>query len=195
MDVPREAVTQLLGRMSRGDVDAADELLPLVEGELRAIAQSLMQDQGAGHTLQTTALVNEAWLRVGGAGASFEDRDHFLGVAARAMRSVLIDHARKKGAAKRGGGLRRVPLEELDALQVAFEERAADLLTLDDALTELAQVDPQLARFVELRFFGGLENAEVARLSDCSVRTVQRGWITARSWLACYLNEDGRRDG
>jgi RNA polymerase sigma factor (TIGR02999 family) len=174
--------TMLLRRLSSGDDGAADELLPLVYGELHALAARFMGERAAGHTLQPTALVNEAWLRLiePAAGGSFESRAHFLGVAAKAMRSVLVDHARRRGAQKRGGALERVPLEDIAEL---FEERASDLLALDEALTRLAAMDAQLGRIVELRFFGGLSVEETARTLGVSEPTIVRGWRVARMWL------------
>jgi RNA polymerase sigma factor (TIGR02999 family) len=174
--------TLLLHRMSDGDERAADELLPLVYGELHALAARYMGERAAGHTLQPTALVNEAWLRMiePESGASFESRAHFFGVAAKAMRSVLVDHARRRGAQKRGGAVERVPLEDIAAL---FEERASDLLALDESLTRLAAMDAQLGRIVELRFFGGLSVEETALALGVSQPTIVRGWRVARMWL------------
>jgi RNA polymerase sigma factor (TIGR02999 family) len=174
--------TLLLRRMSGGDDRAAEELMPLVYGELHALAARFMGGHAAGHTLQPTALVNEAWLRLiePTLGATFENRAHFLGVAARAMRSVLVDHARRRGAQKRGGAHERVPLEDIAAL---FEERASDLLALDEALTRLSVMDPQLGRIVELRFFGGLSVEETAGILEVSEPTIVRGWRVARMWL------------
>ena len=175
-------VTQLLQRMSAGDARAANDLMPLVYGELRAPAAGLLRDERARHTLQPTALVHEAYLRLAGAEASpaWEGHRHFLGVAAKAMRSVLVDHARRKPADKRGGGAERLPLEGIVA---AFEERVPDLLALDEALDRLEAMDGELARLVELRFFGGLTIEETARALDASVPTVVRGWRVARLWL------------
>jgi len=179
-------VTLLLQRLSAGEAGAADELIPLVYDELRRLARHRMADQPAEHTLGTTGLVHEAYLRMAGAGGPWEGKRHFLRVASRAMRSVLVDHARRKQAEKRGGGSRGEPLDELCA---AYEERALDLVALDEALTALGAEDEQLARIVELRFFVGLENAEVAEVLGCSTRTVERGWKTARSWLGAALGD------
>jgi RNA polymerase sigma factor (TIGR02999 family) len=177
-----EPVTRLLRRMSGGDAGAANELLPLLYDELHALAERLMRTPGAGRTLQPTALVNEAWLRLGeaGDGAGFEGRTHFLGVAAKAMRSVLIDQARRRASLKRGGAGERVPLESVLEL---FDDRASDVLALDEALTRLETLDPELARLVELRFFGGLSVEETARALGKSEPTVVRGWRVARLWL------------
>ena len=185
-----QPVTRLLRRMRDGDSLAADELLPLVYEELRALAARAMGQRSAGHTLQPTALVNEAWLRFAGDGEApeFQNRAHFLGVAARAMRSVLVDHARRRGAAKRVTGRERVPLEHVLDL---FEEHTSDLLALDEALTRLTTMDPELGRIVELRFFGGLSVEETAHALDCSEATVVRGWRVARLWLKNDLEPDG----
>lgn len=183
---PETEVTLLLQRMSDGDPMAARELIPLVYRELHSLARGKMSDQPDEHTLGATALVHEAYLRLAGAGGRWESRRHFLRIAAKAMRSVLVDHARRKGAEKRGGGMAREPLDDLCAM---YEERSVDLIALDDALEELTEKDEQLGRIVELRFFGGLENAQVAEVLDCSTRTVERGWRTARSWLSSSLGE------
>jgi RNA polymerase sigma factor (TIGR02999 family) len=174
--------TQLLQRMSNGDGSAADELLSLVYGELHSLAGRFMAERSSNHTLQPTALVHEAWLRLvePNPGSSFESRAHFLGVAAKAMRSVLVDHARRRNAQKRGGANERIPLDEISVL---FEERASDLLALDEALTRLSAMDPQLGRIVELRFFGGLSVEETARALEVSEPTIVRGWRVARMWL------------
>ncbi len=187
---PRTDVTQLLGRVKNGETEAEEELLPLVYGELYRIAQAQMRDQPAQHTLGATALVHEAYLRmVGGAGASegWESRRHFLRVAAKAMRSTLVDHARKKRSAKRGGDWKPTPLDELCA---QYEDRSVDLVALGEALERLAVEDEQLARIVDLRFFCGLENSRIAEVLGCSSRTVERGWSTARSWLSLALGDD-----
>ncbi|HEX6884375.1 MAG TPA: sigma-70 family RNA polymerase sigma factor [Planctomycetota bacterium] len=175
-------VTQLLQRLSAGDAQAAHDLLPLVYAELRALAAGLLRDEAARHTLQPTALVHEAYLRLAGAEVSpdWEGHRHFLGVAAKAMRSVLIDHARRKRAEKRGGAAERLPLEGIVA---AFEERVPDLFALDEALVRLEALDAELAQLVELRFFAGLTLEETARALGTSVPTVVRTWHVARLWL------------
>jgi RNA polymerase sigma factor (TIGR02999 family) len=175
-------VTQLLRRLSEGDAQAANELLPLVYGELRALAAGLLGDERARHTLQPTALVHEAYLRLVGAevGRDWEGHRHFVGVAAKAMRSVLIDHARRKRAEKRGGGAVRLSLE---GIVEALEERVPDLLALDEALVRLEAMDAELGRLVELRFFAGLTLEETARALGTSVPTVVRAWQVARLWL------------
>lgn len=182
------AVTSLLARMASGDANAAAELLPLVYQELRGIAQSAMGADDGAQTLQPTALVHEAWIRMAGAGASqqFASRAHFLGVASKAMRSVLVDHARKRATFKRGGERERLLLEDVVEL---FEESATDLLGLDSALEKLARVDAQLARIVELRFFGGCSVEDTAGALGVSEPTVVRGWRVARMWLRRELGE------
>ena len=187
-DDPRdEPFTELLQRMQDGDSEAGERVFSVVYSELRAQARRMMGG-GEGDTLQPTAVVNEAWIKLAaGQGADWQSRDHFLGFAARAMRSILVDYARAKKAAKRGGRAERVELDE--ALR-AYEERAIDLLALDEALERLSGADPVLARLVELRFFGGLTIAETARVLEVSTPTVERGWRAARSWLRSELDGD-----
>lgn len=174
-------ITRLLNRMGEGDTGAEGRLFDLVCRELRAEAHRQMRRQPEGHTLQTTALVHEAWLRlVRLTGSDWADRRHFLAVASRAMRSVLVDHAKARHRKKRDPGGRKLPL---DVVTVAYEERSGDLLSLDAALTRLGEVDPDAVRVVELRFFGGLAMPEVARVIGCSQRTAERQWTFARAWL------------
>jgi RNA polymerase sigma factor (TIGR02999 family) len=175
-------VTRLLRRMAQGDEAAPAELLPHLYEQLRGIAESLMAQQSPSHTLQPTALVHEAWLRM--SGGDYEGREHFAAVAARAMRSVLVDHARRKRADKRGGAALRVPA---DLLLERIEEEGADVLALEDALQRLGERDPELLRIVELRFFGGLSTEETARVLGISTATLTRSWKVARLWLAREL--------
>lgn len=186
-----EPVTLLLKQMADGDESAASELFELVYSDLRARAARLMQSEH-GHTLQPTAVVNEAWMKLAGGGVSWESRGHFLGVAAKAMRSVLVDHARAKKASKRGGDAQRVAL---DAAVHVFEERALDLVRLDAALEQLNQIDPKLGQLVELRFFGGLTIPETAEVMGVSTPTIERGWRAARSWLGHELSSKDEHDG
>jgi len=160
-----------------------------VYAQLRALAKGQFRSPSGGvQTLQPTALVHEAFLKIFGERApAFVDREHFLAVAATAMRTVLIDHARARAAAKRGGDQARVPL---DALLVPFEESACDVLALDDALGRLSKVSAQAARVVELRFFGGLEQTDVARVLGVSVSSIERDWRMARAWLRRELASD-----
>ncbi len=179
------AVTELLAALGAGERDAADRLLPIVYRELRQLAAARMARERAGHTLTPTALVHESWLRlVGGALPAFHDRRHFLGIAATAMRRVLIDHARGVQRDKRGGALLQVTLD--DALGAPGKD-PAELLLLDDALTRLADNDAQMARVVELRWFGGLSIEETAEVLETSPRTVNRAWTAARAWLGREL--------
>lgn len=175
----RATTTRLLRAAGSGIAGAADELLPLVYEELRRIAARLMGQERAGHTLQATALLNEAFVRLVEPGASYQDKAHFLRVAARAMRHVLVDHARARAAHKRAGG-RRV---DLDAEALVARDEGAGLLVVDETLARLAAVDPQLAQLVELRFFGGFDNREIAANLGLSLRAVERGWRTARAFL------------
>ena len=182
--------TRLLSRLTSGDAAAAHELLPLLYGQLREIAGRLMGDQRGDHTLQATALVNEAWLKLAGPAqrTDWESRGHFLRVASRAMRSVLVDHARARRSDKRGGpDALRLPLDE--AL-VAAESQVRDLLAFDEALDHLGALDDELAQLVELRFFGGLTHEEIARVLGVSVPTVERRWRTARMLLRKNLEPE-----
>jgi len=170
--------------LRRGAAETDEEIFGIFYKELHRIARRYMVGQSPGHTLQPTALVHEAWLRVVKADESIvNDRERFLAVAARAMRTVLVDASRRKQAKKRDGG-ERVPLDEI---LPAFEESATDLLVLDDALTQLAQRSARAARVVELRFFGGLSIEGTARVLEQSTATVERDWRTARAWLATRL--------
>ena len=176
-----KGVTEVLERVRRGEGDAAAELLVLVLGELRAIAERHMRGQQPWHTLEPTALVNEAYLRLFKNGvAEFNDRGHFLKAASRAMRCVLVDHARAGACQRRAAPGVRLPIEGLAEL---FEERAHDLVALDAALERLAEQDPRGAQVVELLFFGGRTEAETAEVLGVSERTVQRDWQMARAWL------------
>ena len=176
-----QQVTELLVAWDGGDQAALDELMPLVYEELRRLAHQYMSHERPDHTLHTSALVNEAYLRlVNQKNVRWQDRAHFFGIAARLMRQVLVDYARKRRYAKRGGNARRVPLDE--ALAVS-EERAADVMALDDALKSLAEIDPRQSQIVELRFFGGLSIEETATILKVSPGTVMRDWTLAKAWL------------
>ena len=174
-------VTQLLIDWSKGDRAALDQLIPIVESELRRLARRLLSKEKPGHTLQTSALINEAYLRlVDQKNVQWQNRAHFFAVSAQIMRHILIDHARSHRYAKRGAGARKVDLDEAALLP---DRRAAELIALDDALRELATVDPRKSKVVELRFFGGLSIEEAAEVMKISSGTVQREWRAARAWL------------
>lgn len=174
-------VTGLLLKWQQGDSAALDQLTPLVYDELRRIAHRYMRQERDGHTLQTTALVNEAYVRlVGKERVEWQNRTHFFAVTAQVMRHVLTDYARRRLYDKRGGGAEHIPLEDANAMT---QERAAELIALDEALNELAQLDPRKSRVVELRYFGGLSLEETADVLEVSVMTVRRDWRAAKAWL------------
>ena len=184
------AVTKLLRAWGNGDDDALERLTPLVEAELRRLARAYMARERRGHTLQITALVNEAFLRLTDARCvRWQDRAHFLGISARLMRRVLVDHARARGYQKRGGGAQRVTLDE--AL-LPSPEPAVDLVALDRALVALAAADIRKSRVIELRFFGGLSVEETADVLHVSADTVKRDWRLAKLWLLRELDGDAR---
>ncbi len=175
-----DSVTELLRAWSAGDSAASDKLIPLVYGELHRQAQRYLRREVDGHTLQTTALVHEAYLRlVDQRTARWESRTQFFGVAAQLMRRILVDHARKHNAAKRGGSAIQVPLDETAPAQ----ESDVDLVALDDALVRLARMDERQARVVELRYFTGLGINETAETLGISAATAKRDWVIARNWL------------
>src|SRR5215470_14472057 len=185
-------ITQWLVAWSNGDSAALDKLIPLVHEELRRLAKRYMRQERRrerqGVTLQTTALVNDAYLRlIDARNIQWESRAHFFAIAARLMRRIMVDYARSRNYLKRGGAAQRVSLEEAAVLS---EERAPDLVALDDALDALAKIDDRMSRVVELRFFGGLSVDETARVLKVSSKTVMRDWRLAKSWLLHEL--DGR---
>lgn len=173
-------VTRLLKAMTSGDPSAAGRLLPLVYAELHRLAASYMRRERQDHTLQPTALINEAYLRLAGGDVNWQSREHFIGVAAHVMRRVLVDYARAHKAKMRGGELRRVELDEGLAISV---ERSEEMLTLDEALNRLTEVNPRQATVVELRYFGGLSIEQIAAVLAISPRSVKRDWALARIWL------------
>ncbi len=178
-------VTALLDAWSRGDACALDRLLPLVYAELRQIAARRLRQERAGHTLQPTALVHEAYLRlVEQRNVDWHDRAHFYGVAAQVMRRILVDHARRHAARKRGDGAHRVPLEDVVQVLAAPD---TSVLALDQALTRLEQIDPGLGEIVELRAFGGMTIEEAAHVLKVSPSTAKREWRTAKAWLTREL--------
>ncbi len=183
---PQE-VTQLLADWAKGDRSALDKLVPLVHTELRRIAQRQMSQERPGHTLQATALVNEAYLKLAGQqGFDWQNRAHFFAVCAQVMRHILIDHARAHSREKRGGGAVKVSLN--DALVVA-DDQASHFIALDEALRALERLDPQKGKIVELRYFGGLSLEEVGEVMDVSPRTVRREWQRAKAWLYRMMTE------
>jgi RNA polymerase sigma factor (TIGR02999 family) len=178
-------ITRLLDDIQQGDVRAAEELLPLVYAELRGFARAKMAREQPGHTLQPTALVHEAWLRVGS--QSFENRAHFYGAAAEAMRRILVERARRKVAAKYGAGAQHV---DVDDIEIAAPTKQADeLLAMDEALDALALHDARKADLVRLRYFAGLSIEETAEVLGISVPTVKRDWAYARAWLFRHIGQ------
>jgi RNA polymerase sigma factor (TIGR02999 family) len=174
-------VTELLVRWRDGDREALDSLLPLVYDELRRIARHYLQGERSGHTLQSTALVNEAYVRmVAQDFPQWQNRAHFFAVAAQLMRQILVDHARSHRASKRGGNVYKVSLDEAEEQPLATD---VDIIALDDALKNLAEMDLQQSRVVELKFFAGLSIEDTAEVLNISPSTVKRDWITARAWL------------
>jgi RNA polymerase sigma factor (TIGR02999 family) len=180
-----ENVTQLLVAWGKGDEAARDELIPLVHDTLRRIARNQLRGERAGHSLETNALINEAYLKLIDQSVSWQNRAHFFGIAAKLMRQLLVDHARARHRLKRGGDQKQISLTTSAGI---LEERTVDLLALDEALEALAAVDLQSSRIVELRFFGGLTIEETAQVLDISTPTVERGWRTARAWLQTELS-------
>jgi RNA polymerase sigma factor (TIGR02999 family) len=181
-------VTRLLLAWRAGDRAALDALVPVVYDELHRQAERALRRETPGHTLQTTGLIHEAYLRLVDQRVEWQNRAQFFGVAAEVMRRVLIDHARARQAAKRGGGAHRITLGGSEGKDIAADEPAADVLALDEALTRFAAVDPELARLVELRYFGGLTIEETAKVLGVSPATVKREWATARAWLRRELS-------
>ena len=182
-------VTELLVRWRGGDGRALDELMPLVYDELRRLAAHYMRGERPGHTLQTSALVNEAYLRLAGhREMQWQNRAHFFAVAAQAMRRILVDHARRRGGRKRGGGGHKV---DLDEALIVSDERAAEVVALDDALARLAEIAPRKSQLVELRFFGGLTIEEAAEVLGVSPGTVMREWTFTKAWLLKEMSGGG----
>ena len=185
-----DEATNILSRLGEGDSGAAERLLPLIEDELRALAHRHLSREDPGHTLQTTLLVDEAFVRLINQRhhGQWRNRAHFFAVASRIIRRILVDHARKRKADKRGGDWRRI---ELDTAHAGAEERSAiDLLALEDALVRLHDIDERQARVVELRYFGGLTVEETAHVLGVSPRTVESDWAMARAWLKRELKDE-----
>ncbi len=184
-----ESVTKLLRRVEGGDEDAREQLVAQVYGELHRIAQAFISDERRGHTLQPTALVNEVYMSMFAElkTEGIEDSGQLMRTAACAMRRLLIDHARKKLTTKRGGGYTK---HDLDHIVAYYEERNIELVALDKALVEMEEWDPQKAKIVELKFFGGRSNEETAEALGLSLRSMERAWFTARAWLRSRLDGD-----
>jgi RNA polymerase sigma factor (TIGR02999 family) len=180
-DVAPGEVTVLLHAVRGGDSQALDRLVPLVYDELRALAQRELNREAPGHTLHATALVHEAYLKLAGGGLPATDRAHFLAIASRSMRQLLVDHARRRKALKRGGDLVRTTLTDAAG---PMNVRPEELIALDEALEKL---DPRQRQIVELRFFAGMEEKEIAEVLEVSSRTVRRDWVKARAWLYRYM--------
>jgi RNA polymerase sigma factor (TIGR02999 family) len=185
------SVTMLLQDWRRGNPSALEEVARVVERELRRLAASYLRRERPGHTLQPTALVNEAFLRLMGQGdqVDWESRSQFIGIAARHMRQILVDHARRHDAGKRGSGARMIPIDDARA---SAHPKSADLMALDEALERLAEVDPRKARAMELKYFGGLEMAEIAQVLNISIKTVEKDVRMAGAWLRAALTNQSQ---
>ena len=182
-------ITQLLLAWGKGDQTALDELIPLVYAELRKLAKNYMRRQRPGHTLQTTALVNEAYLRlIDSSRVNWQNRTHFFAISAQLMRRVLVDFARAKNSLKRGGERIQVTLDE--RIEAASED-VTDLVALDEALQKLAEMNERQAKIVELRYFGGLSEEEIGETLQISTRTVRRDWNIAKAWLFRAIKNEG----
>lgn len=191
MNTPEPEVTRLLLDWRNGDEEAFNRLIPLVHGELHRIARRYMRHEKPGHTLETEALLNEAYLRlVGEQEIDWQDRAHFFAISARIMRRLLVDHARSRAYAKRGGGAVQVSLNEELAVS---GEKSIDLMALDEALERLAENDERRSRIVELRYFGGLSSEETAQVLGLSEITIKREWLKAKAWL--YRELTGNKEG
>ena len=180
-------ITLILDDISRGEPQASEKLLPLVYNELRNLATARMLRESSGHTLQPTALVHEAWLRLVGDGSqSWKNRAYFFAAAAEAMRRILVEHARRKARFKHGGGQQRLNIDELELAQVAPDDK---ILLVDDALDDLERIHPERARIVVLKYFGGMTNKQVAETLGIGERSVDRHWVCAKTWLYQKLSE------
>jgi RNA polymerase sigma factor (TIGR02999 family) len=188
MEMEKGQVTKLLKAMARGDSEAADKLLPLVYGELHRLASAYMRNERPDHTLQATALINEAYLRLTREDTDWNSREHFIGVAANVMRRVLVDYARAHRAEQRGGGLKRVEMQDELAVSV---EKLDEVEALEEALRNLERHNPRQGKVVELRYFGGLSVEQIASLLRVSPRSVKRDWSLARIYLFRELQQGG----
>ena len=190
-DSPGE-ITVLLAEMKRGNSEALPKLVPLLYDELRRLAGHFLREERPGHTLQPTALVNEAYLKLAGQHVGFENRAQFMAIAAQAMRRILVDYARGRVAAKRGGGIVVQELDVATAGAAASVEQSEELLAVDEALEKLAKLDPQQARVVEMRYFGGLTVEETGAALGIAPRTVKREWALAKAWLRVEISSWAR---
>jgi RNA polymerase sigma factor (TIGR02999 family) len=188
-------ITRLLQQWQGGDAQALDRLIPLVYDELHTLASRYLSRERRDHTLQTTALVNEAYLRLAGRDAHWLSRAHFFGVAAQVMRRILVDHARRDGRVKRGGGVPHLVLDEVEPPAAPAPVDSVDAYALDQALTRLEALDPHQGRIVELRYFGGMTIEETAVVMGSSTATVKRDWAVARAWLYRELTGDPTAGG
>lgn len=180
-------ISQLLNAWGNGDQAALDKLIPLVYDELHRLAARYMRRESPDHTLQTSALVNEAYIKlIDQKNVRWQNRAHFFGIAAQLMRRILVDHARKHGRAKRGAGVPKLPLHETAVVSV---DQSAEFIVIDDALKNLAQIDPSKSRIVEMRFFGGLTMEEIAEVEKVSPSTIEREWRKAKAWLYREINQ------
>ncbi len=186
MKPDRGDVTELLNEMAKGDSGAAEKLLPLVYTELHRLAAAYMRRERPDHTLQATALINEAYIRLARENAEWNSREHFIGMAANVMRHVLVDYARARKAKQRDGGLKRVEMQ--DELAIS-SEKLEEVVSLDEALRRLEQLQPRQGKVVELRYFGGLSVEQIASLLGVSPRSVKRDWTLARIWLFRELEQ------
>jgi RNA polymerase sigma-70 factor (ECF subfamily) len=191
-DSPGE-ITILLAEMKRGNSEALPKLIPLLYDELRRLAGHFLREERPGHTLQPTALVHEAYLKLAGQRSGFENRAQFMAVAAQAMRRILVDYARSRVAAKRGGGMALLDIDVATAGAAATVEQSEELLAIDEALEKLLALDPQQGKVVEMRYFGGLTVEETAAALDIAPRTVKREWAMAKAWLRVEISSWDRR--
>ena len=192
MEPEKGEVTQLLNNMAKGDSGAAEKLLPLVYSELHRLAASYMRRERPDHTLQATALINEAYLRLTKEDGEWNNREHFIGMAANVMRHVLVDYARSHKAQQRDGGMKRVELKEDLAIS---PEKVEEVIALDEALTRLERLQPRQGKVVEMRYFGGLSVEQIASLLGVSERSVKRDWSLARIWLFRELGQGSAATG
>ena len=186
--LPSKNITELILAWGNGDKEAIDQLVPLIYEELHRLAARYMRREHPGHTLQTTALVNEAYCKlIDQKNVQWQNRAHFFGIAAQAMRRILVDHARSRLRLKRGGAVNKISLDESALIP---QPEMKELISLDDALTRLAQFDPQKSRIVEMKFFGGLSMDEIAEVEKVSKSTIEREWRKAKAWLHHEVQKD-----